>query len=76
MLCRVLSVSVTLAFVCRVGPIDLAGLGPFWWVGPNMWARANDMYGMLYFEELTKVCAYGSIVMVSGTSSLKGKGLT
>ena len=46
MLCRVLTVYVTLAFVCGARPNDLERLGPLWWVGPNLHVRPNDMYGM------------------------------
>ena len=35
-----------------------------------------DIYGMWYFVELTKLCAYGFMVMVSGNFSSKGKGTT
>ena len=73
MLCRLLVVSTTLAFVCRVRLIALVGLGPLWWVGPNMWAIPNEMYGMRYFGELSKLCAYGFMVTVLGTFGSKGK---
>ena len=76
MLCRVLVVSVTLAFVYRVRLIGLEGIGPLWWVGPNVRARPNDMYGMRYFGEITKLCAYVFMVIVSSTSGSKGKGST
>lgn len=36
----------------------------------------KDIYGVWYFEELTKRCAYRFMVMVSDTSSSKGKGPT
>ena len=44
---------------CDIGPIGLAGLGPLLWVGPNMRAMPNGMYGMWYFGEHTKLCDYG-----------------
>ena len=75
MLCRMIVVSVTLTCVCWAGPIDLEGLGSLLWFGPSMQARPNDMYGMWYFRELIKLCAYSFMVMVSGIVGSKGKGL-
>ena len=48
-----LIVSMTFALYDQSRHIGLAGLGPLWWVGPN------GIYGMWYFGELTKLCAYG-----------------
>ena len=75
MLSRMLDVSMTLEFIHWAGPVDLHGLGILLSVGSNTWAKPNDMYHMWYFKELTKICAYDFMVMVSGTSSSKGKGL-
>ena len=41
-----------------------------WWVHNDLYC----MYGMWYFGELTKLCAYGFIFKVSGTFGSKGKG--
>lgn len=69
MLCWMLAVSATLTFVCQGGPIGLDGLGPLWWTRPN------GMCGIWYFGVLFKLCAYGFMDMVSGTSNSKGMGL-
>ena len=50
---------------------SMPGMGR-WMVGAHYMII---MYRMCYFWVLTKLCAYGFVVMVSGTSSLKGKGL-
>ena len=59
--------------ICWVGPIDQEGLGPLLCVVLNVRAKPNDMYGMCYFGELIKICAYNFIFMVLGTSSSKEK---
>ena len=37
-------------------------LDPLLWVGPNARAGPEDMYGMSYFGEHTKLCADGFMV--------------
>lgn len=49
-----------------------------WWVGPDVYMECGIMgiYGMWYYGEVTKLCAYGLMFIVSGTSRSKGKGPT
>ena len=52
------------------------GLGLLWRVRPNLWVAIVNMYGMWYFGEFTKLCAYNLwFKYFSSTSSSKGKGL-
>ena len=65
----------------RVGPICVDRVeihpraGPIcvYWVGLYLRVKPSYMTDTLYFRELTKLCAYSFMVMVSGTSSSKGR---
>ena len=54
--------------------IYLAGLDVRWGLMPGGAHYMFDMYGMWNFGELTKLCAYCFMVMVSGTFDSKWKG--
>lgn len=74
-----LAVFMTLA--CIICVCMYTGRGPLLWAGPDvergsMVGGTRCIYGMWYYREVTKLCAYGLMFIVSGTSRSKGKGPT